>query len=100
MDELFQAQKENPPLHKNHPPVAGAIFWERSLFHRIKHTIVRFLTMEDMMQSEMGKKVSFTSTICENIVNLQVYGKKTMQQVSCRKNCNSKPTKHMFSMQI
>ena len=76
MDELFQAQKENPPLHKNHPPVAGAIFWERSLFHRIKHTIVRFLTMEDMMQSEMGKKVSFTSTICENIVNLQVYGKK------------------------
>lgn len=55
MDELFQAQKDNPPLHKNHPPVAGAIFWERSLFHRIKHTIVRFLTMEDMMQSEMGK---------------------------------------------
>lgn len=58
MDELFQAQKDNPPLHKNHPPVAGAIFWERSLFHRIKHTIVRFLTMEDMMQSEMGKHVS------------------------------------------
>lgn len=58
MDELFQAQKDSPPLHKNHPPVAGAIFWERSLFHRIKHTIVRFLTMEDMMQSEMGKHVS------------------------------------------
>lgn len=31
---------------------------DRSLFHRIKHTIVRFLTMEDMMQSEMGKHVS------------------------------------------
>ncbi|XP_021370512.1 dynein heavy chain 10, axonemal-like isoform X1 [Mizuhopecten yessoensis] len=55
LDELFQQHRENPPLHKNHPSIAGAIFWERSLFHRIKHTIVRFLTMEDMMQSEMGK---------------------------------------------
>lgn len=86
MDELFQAQKENPPLHKNHPPVAGAIFWERSLFHRIKHTIVRFLTMEDMMQSEMGKKVSYTSTICENCKSTGIWKKKL---------CNSKLQKKL-----
>jgi len=57
MDDLFQTQKDEPPLHKNHPPVAGSIYWERSLFHRIKHVIIRFQSMEDMMQSDMGKSV-------------------------------------------
>ncbi|XP_064619187.1 dynein axonemal heavy chain 10-like isoform X2 [Lineus longissimus] len=55
MDSLFQENKGHPPLHKNHPPVAGAIYWEKSLFHRIKHTIIRFQTMEDMMTSDQGK---------------------------------------------
>ncbi|KAL5017096.1 hypothetical protein ScPMuIL_006685 [Solemya velum] len=57
MYTLFRENKEHPPLHKNHPPVAGAIYWERSLFHRIKHTIIRFQTqdMEEMMTSDMGK---------------------------------------------
>ncbi|XP_052801261.1 dynein axonemal heavy chain 10-like isoform X3 [Mya arenaria] len=55
MDDLFQKQKDDPPLNKNHPPIAGSIFWERSLFHRIKHVIIRFQSMEDMMQSDMGK---------------------------------------------
>ena len=58
MDNLFKESRENPPLHKNQPPVSGCIFWERSLFHRIKHTIIRFQTLEDMMTSEQGKAVS------------------------------------------
>ena len=58
MDHLFKDMRENPPLHKNQPPVAGAIFWEKSLFLRIKHTIIRFQTMEEMMTSEQGKAVS------------------------------------------
>ncbi|KAL3856163.1 hypothetical protein ACJMK2_010948 [Sinanodonta woodiana] len=56
MDKLFQENKDNPPLHKNHSPIAGAIFWERSLFHRVKHVIIRFQSLEDMMTSEMGKQ--------------------------------------------
>ena len=59
MEKLFSTQREAPPLHKNHPPIAGAIFWERALFHRIKHVIIRFQSMEDMMQSDMGKAVSW-----------------------------------------
>lgn len=70
MDELFQKHKENPPLHKNHPPVAGSIFWERSLFHRIKHTIIRFQSMEEMMQSEMGKHVC---TIIHLLIMKKIY---------------------------
>ncbi|XP_072163343.1 dynein axonemal heavy chain 10-like [Diadema setosum] len=52
---LFKQYKHSPPVSKNQPPVAGAIAWERSLFHRIKHTIIRFQSMEDMLSSEYGK---------------------------------------------
>ena len=59
MDTLFLEYRENPPLNKNNPPAAGAVYWSRSLFHRIKHTIIRFNSMDDMMTSEMGKSVSY-----------------------------------------
>lgn len=58
MDMLFQEGKGLPPLFKNQPPVAGSVFWERSLFLRMKNTIIKFLTMEDMMMTERGKAVS------------------------------------------
>lgn len=54
---IFVKCKDNPPLNKNQPPVAGAIYWERSLFHHIKHTIIRFLEVTDMLESEPGKAV-------------------------------------------
>ncbi|KAL2092820.1 hypothetical protein ACEWY4_012618 [Coilia grayii] len=57
INDIFLKHKENPPLCKNQPPVAGAIYWERSLFHRIKHTIIRFLEVEEMLESEQGKMV-------------------------------------------
>ncbi|XP_071826175.1 dynein axonemal heavy chain 10-like isoform X2 [Apostichopus japonicus] len=52
---LFKQYQHNPPVSKNQPPVAGAIAWERSLFLRIKHTIIRFQAVEDMMTSDYGK---------------------------------------------
>lgn len=57
MYTLFKANADKPPIFKNQPPVAGAISWERSLFLRIKHTILRFQEMEDMLNSEQGKLV-------------------------------------------
>ncbi|XP_076452214.1 dynein axonemal heavy chain 10-like [Babylonia areolata] len=54
MNSLFEEQKANPPLNKNFPPMAGAIYWCRSLFHRIKHTIVRFITMPGILDSDEG----------------------------------------------
>ncbi|KAG8146105.1 hypothetical protein E2320_012502 [Naja naja] len=39
---IFVNNLTSPPLCKNHPPMAGAIYWARSLFYRIKHTIIRF----------------------------------------------------------
>ena len=58
MDSLFKEFKEEPPLYKNQPPIAGSIHWEKSLFLRIKHTIIRFMTLEEMMQTDQGKAVS------------------------------------------
>lgn len=57
INKLFVQNLDNPPLYKNHPPVAGAICWERSLFHRIKHVILRFQEVEEILESEGGREV-------------------------------------------
>ena len=59
MDALFEESRVDPPLYKNQPPVAGAIYWEKSLFHRMKRTILRFMTLEAMMQTDQGQAVIF-----------------------------------------
>jgi len=58
VDALFQEHKKAPPISKTQPPVAGAITWSRSLFQRIKHTVLRFQTMKELIDSERGKEVS------------------------------------------
>uniref|UniRef100_A0A8C2U8V4 Dynein axonemal heavy chain 10 n=1 Tax=Coturnix japonica TaxID=93934 RepID=A0A8C2U8V4_COTJA len=55
--QIFVQNLTDPPLFKNHPPLAGAIYWCRSLFHRIKHTIVRFQEVEGLLASGRGKEV-------------------------------------------
>ncbi|KAJ1496607.1 hypothetical protein HMI55_005950, partial [Coelomomyces lativittatus] len=39
IDEMFRKKKDDPPLGKNQPRVAGSIQWARSLFYCIKKTI-------------------------------------------------------------
>lgn len=58
INDLFQEHRDQPPVSKNQPPVAGAISWSRSLFQRIKHTVLRFQTMKELIDSEAGKAVS------------------------------------------
>ncbi|NXX60600.1 DYH10 protein, partial [Scopus umbretta] len=55
--QIFVQNLKDPPLYKNHPPVAGAIYWSRSLFYRIKHTIIRFQEVEELLACERGKEV-------------------------------------------
>lgn len=59
INELFKANKDQPPLNKNDPPVAGSIRWVRSLLHRIKRTILPFLEVPEMLESEQSKVVSY-----------------------------------------
>lgn len=58
INNLFEDNKRSPPISKTQPPVAGAISWSRSLFQRIKHTVLRFQTMKELIDSEAGKAVS------------------------------------------
>ncbi|XP_023383907.1 dynein heavy chain 10, axonemal-like [Pteropus vampyrus] len=55
--KIFVQNLDNPPLCKSQPPVAGAVHWERSLFFRIKHTILRFQEVEEILDSERGAEV-------------------------------------------
>lgn len=55
---LFEEGKSHPPISKTQPPVAGAISWSRSLFQRIKHTVLRLQTMKELIDSEAGRAVS------------------------------------------
>ncbi|XP_046496348.1 dynein axonemal heavy chain 10 isoform X7 [Equus quagga] len=57
VNKIFVQNLDSPPLHKNHPPVAGSICWERSLFFRIKHTILRFQEVEEILDSDRGREV-------------------------------------------
>ncbi|NWY37943.1 DYH10 protein, partial [Sylvia atricapilla] len=55
--QIFAQNLKDPPRYKNHPPVAGAISWSRSLCQRIQHTITRFQEEEELLASERGNKV-------------------------------------------
>lgn len=48
MDSMFKDGINNPPIYKNQPPVAGAIAWSRSLFHRNKRTVLRWVSCQDV----------------------------------------------------
>ena len=58
INQLFLDNKYSPPISKNQPPIAGAISWSRSLFQRIKHTVLRFQTMKELIDSDAGRAVS------------------------------------------
>ncbi|OAF64588.1 hypothetical protein A3Q56_07698, partial [Intoshia linei] len=52
---LFNKKRNDPDIYRSLPVTAGSIYWEKALFHRIKHTIVRFLSVENMLNSDIGK---------------------------------------------
>ena len=61
---IFEAGKNSPPVSKNQPPIAGAIAWTRSLYYRLKKSILRFQTMPKLLESEEGK------TVCRDYVTV------------------------------
>ena len=58
IEDIFKKYKDNPPCAKNQPTVAGAISWSHSLFDRIKKTIVRFQSLQEMVSSDQGRVVT------------------------------------------
>ena len=54
MIKLFRENKDNPPISRNKPPVAGAIAWEKSIYARIKRPMMKFYKKDKMLQSDKG----------------------------------------------
>ena len=52
MRELFDKNKENPPISKNMPEKAGKIAWARSIMGRIKAPIEKFKTKSDKLNPD------------------------------------------------
>lgn len=61
---IFETGRDHPPVSKNQPPIAGAIAWTRSLYYRLKKSILRFQTMPKLLESEEGK------TVCRDYVTV------------------------------
>ncbi|NWV39501.1 DYH8 protein, partial [Grantiella picta] len=55
--EIYETQKDDPPLARNMPPIAGRIFWVRQLFRRINEPISYFHKHSDILASPEGKGV-------------------------------------------
>lgn len=54
---FYETNKDNPPISRYHPPVAGRIWWVRALFYCIKKSIVNFRTQKDVVKTDMGQQV-------------------------------------------
>ncbi|NXH93693.1 DYH8 protein, partial [Pachycephala philippinensis] len=55
--KLYQAQKDDPPLARNMPPIAGKILWVRQLFRRVNEPISYFHKHSNILESPEGKAV-------------------------------------------
>uniref|UniRef100_H0WXE9 Dynein axonemal heavy chain 8 n=1 Tax=Otolemur garnettii TaxID=30611 RepID=H0WXE9_OTOGA len=55
--KLYHSQKDDPPLARNMPPIAGKILWVRQLYRRISEPINYFFKNSDILSSVEGKAV-------------------------------------------
>ncbi|XP_051710736.2 dynein axonemal heavy chain 8 isoform X1 [Oryctolagus cuniculus] len=55
--KLYHSQKDDPPLARNMPPIAGKILWVRQLYRRISEPINYFFKNSEILSSSEGKAV-------------------------------------------
>ncbi|XP_028025407.1 dynein heavy chain 10, axonemal [Bombyx mandarina] len=56
IEDKFTRYRKNPPLLRNHPPVAGAISWARALFNKMKQPIMKFQKVSELNECEQKKE--------------------------------------------
>ncbi|KAK2587900.1 hypothetical protein KPH14_003996 [Odynerus spinipes] len=59
VENVYNRGKRNPPLLMYHPPMAGAIYWSRQLFRRLKQPVLYFQNIQELKHSEL-KLMSFS----------------------------------------
>lgn len=59
----FEEGRDDPPLTRNQPPVAGAIRWSRTLLARLRHTWVRLQGLGAELEAlEPGRRAAAAMT--------------------------------------
>ncbi|XP_050455387.1 dynein axonemal heavy chain 10 [Cataglyphis hispanica] len=53
VENIYNRNKRQPPLLTYHPPMAGAIFWVRQLFHRLRRPVLIFQEIRILKHNEM-----------------------------------------------
>jgi len=54
---VYEKHKNNPPVPRNAPPIAGNIMWARQLLRRIEEPMRKFSTNKAIMASKEAKRV-------------------------------------------
>ncbi|XP_027519572.1 dynein heavy chain 5, axonemal isoform X6 [Corapipo altera] len=55
--KIYSRHKQDPPLARNLPPIAGKILWARHLFHRIQEPMETFQRRPTVLQTPDGKRI-------------------------------------------
>ncbi|XP_055965046.1 dynein axonemal heavy chain 5 [Sorex fumeus] len=55
--KLYSKQKDDPPLGRDQPPVAGKILWARQLFHRMEQPMQQFQQHPAVLRAPEAKPV-------------------------------------------
>jgi len=59
VENIFHRGKRYPPLLTYHPPMAGAIFWVRQLFHRLRTPVLTFQKVSELKHNDL-KLIAFS----------------------------------------
>ncbi|XP_059149715.1 dynein axonemal heavy chain 5-like isoform X1 [Physella acuta] len=57
VSRIYQKQKNDPPLDRDHPPIGGKISWARQLFRRIQGPMEVFQYHGTILQGSEAKKI-------------------------------------------
>uniref|UniRef100_A0A6I8NWR7 Dynein axonemal heavy chain 5 n=1 Tax=Ornithorhynchus anatinus TaxID=9258 RepID=A0A6I8NWR7_ORNAN len=57
ISRIYTRQKDDPPLARDQPPIAGKILWARQLFYRIQQPMSLFQQHHNVLQTVEAKRV-------------------------------------------
>lgn len=82
--KIYTRQKQDPPLSRNLPPIAGKILWARHLFHRIQEPMESFQQHPAVLQTPEGKCIIHNyNKVAKVLMEFEViYHRAWLQQVN------------------
>lgn len=94
VSKLYTKQKNDPPLARNLPPIAGKILWARQLFHRIQEPMDLFQQHPTVLQTGDAKRIVRNyNKVAKVLLEFEViYHRGWLQQVkqfTCCCDCES-----------